>query len=240
MKIPLHPCFILHQRSYRETSLLLEVFSSEHGRVGIIAKGAKRKRAVPQGVLQPYRRLLIACSGKGELFTLTDVEADSSSVLLQSQQVMAGFYLNELVLRLLHRHESHPDLFAAYENALVRLGAGDPEQSVLRIFEKRLLQSLGYGLVLDHEVQSGQTIDADRDYYYQYDLGPLSSVPSTNNHVKISGRTLQAIQKECLEDVASLREAKYLMRRVLRSHLGDKPLASRELYQAYMANRTYK
>ena len=237
MRIPLHPCFILHQRSYRETSLLLEVFSREHGRVGLIARGAKRKRAIPQGILQPYRRLLIAWSGKGELFTLTAIEPDFPSITLRSEQIMTGFYLNELILRLLHRHESHSDLFDAYEGALTRLGVGNSEQSILRIFEKNLLQSLGYGLVLDHDVQSGSPIDISQDYYYQFDLGPLASKPSTSEHIKISGLTLQALQKDCLEDAASLREAKHLMRCILRRHLGGKPLASRELYEAYLLNR---
>jgi DNA repair protein RecO (recombination protein O) len=213
------------------------VFSRVHGRIGLIARGAKRKKAIPQGLLQPYRRLLMAWSGKGELFTLTGIESDSSSISLQSGQIMTGFYLNELILRLLHRHESHSDLFDAYEAALVQLCAGNSEQSILRIFEKNLLQSLGYGLVLDHDVQSGFPIDINQDYYYQFDLGPLTSKPKTSDHVKISGLTLQAMQNDCLEDTASLREAKHLMRCILRRHLGGKPLASRELYQAYLSNR---
>lgn len=237
MRIPLHPCYILHQRSYRETSLLLDVFSREHGRVGLIARGAKRKRAFPQGILQPYRRLLISWTGKGELFTLTGIESDSSSLMPLSGQVMAGFYLNELILRLLHRHESHSELFDVYEDSLVRLGKGLPEQPVLRIFEKRLLQALGYGLVLDHEVQSGLPIDGTREYYYQFDLGPLSLKPITPDHLRLSGRTLQALRDECLEETDSLREARHLMRNILHRHLGAKPLASRELYQAYLKNR---
>ena len=237
MRIPLNPCYILHKRNYLETSLLLDVFSRNHGRVGLVAKGAKRKRSIAPGVLQPYRRLLISWSGKGELYPLTGIDPATPAATLTSAQVMSGFYLNELILRLLHKHESHADLFDAYEESLLDLGNGCTEQHILRIFEKRLLQSLGYGLILDHEALTGRSIDRDRVYYYQFDQGPLSSKPDSPDHIKLSGHTLQALRDECLEDEISLREAKLLMRTILLRHLGGKPLASRELYKAYLRNR---
>lgn len=237
MRTPLHPCYILHQRNYRETSLLLDVFSRDHGRVGLVARGAKRKRNFPQGIIQPYRRLLISWTGKGELFTVTGMESDSSSLIPLSCQLIAGFYLNELILRLLHRHDAHAELFDAYEDSLMRLGNGYAEQPVLRIFEKRLLQALGYGLVLDHEVQSGLPIEGTREYYYQFDLGPLTSQPESREHIKLSGRTLLSLRDESLTDMDSLGEARHLMRHILRRHLGERPLASRELYKAYLENR---
>jgi len=237
MKVDLHPGFILHRRPYRETSMLLDVFSRDYGRVGLIAKGAKRKHSVVAGLLQPFQRLQIAWSGKGELMTMTAVEPDTIAYSLKNKKFIAGFYVNELIIRMLHQHEAHMDLFFAYDATLSALA--DPErneQETLRIFEKRLLKSIGYGLVLDHDVQSGCVIELDSEYYYRADQGPIQNTPATSDYIRISGQTLSAIDKECMNTEKILREAKQLMRYVLQKHLGSRPLASKKLYQSYVAN----
>ena len=237
MRVNFHPGFILHRRPYRETSLLLDVFSRDHGRIGLIAKGAKRKHSRVAGLLQPFQRLQIAWSGKGELMTLTGVDSDTTAYQLNSRKLIAGFYINELIIRMLHQHEAHPDLFSAYDTTLNALTIVDrDEQEALRIFEKSLLKSIGYGLVLDHDVQSGCVIEAGCEYYYQIEQGPTRNTPSTSDYVQISGETLSAINKECLDTKKSLREAKQLMRYMLQRYLGTKPLASKKLYQSYMTN----
>lgn len=236
MKIELTPCFILHYRPYLESSLILDVFSREHGRLHLIAKGAKREKSRFSGLLQPYQRLLMAWSGKSELMTLTDVETDFDSYELSDVRVIAGFYINELLIKLLHQHESHSELFDIYDEALLDISVSENIDMVLRIFEKELLRSLGYGLVLDRVIDDGQAIEAEKNYYYLSDTGPLANIPSTKNYVEISGKSLLALESGDLQNKLILKETKRLMRFIIQGHLGDKQLASRVLYKAYMNN----
>lgn len=234
MKVPLHPCYILHQRPYRETSLIMEVFSREHGKLSVVAKGAKRGRVNQRAIMQSNQKINMAWSIRGDMGTLTAIEANGMNFNLNGSLLIAAFYINELLMRLLHRHEPHPELFDAYDQALNGLRLRENEQNVLRIFEKRLLDSLGYGLVLDHEVVSGGPIEEDRTYYYHLESGPALEPSPDNNHVRISGSTLTALAGNRIKDDRTRDEAKKLTRQVLKGHLGDRPLASRELFRAYI------
>lgn len=233
MNVELTPCFILHSRPYLESSLILDIFSREYGRLHLIAKGAKREKSAFSGFLQPYQRLLMAWRGKSELMTLVDVEADIEPYELSDVRTIAGFYVNELLVRLLHQHESHPELFDFYDKAILDLSVAESIDAVLRIFEKGLLESLGYGLVLDHDVDDGQVVEADKKYYYLIDSGPMKQTPLTENYIEITGNCLLALEKGSLESRSELEESKRLMRFILQNHLGTKPLASRALYKAY-------
>lgn len=234
MKIDLTPCYILHQRAYRETSLILEIFSREHGRLALVAKGAKRKNNSNGNLMQANQKLNVGWSIRGEMGTLTTIETAGASAMLTGHKIIFAFYLNELLMRMLHKHESHPHLFDAYDEALRLLGEQQDEQAILRNFEKNLLSSLGYGLILDHDVISGNAIQSQRDYYYQIDCGPMINVPSSSDYITVSGRTLIELNQGKLTTRRSLQESKQLMRFTLKRHLGTKPLASRELYQAYL------
>ena len=230
MRVELHRAFVLHQRAYRETSLLLEVFSSRHGRVGLIAQGARRPRSRLRGILQPFYPLLTSWAGRGELGTLTHAEPNGPPFILMGRKLVSGFYLNEVLIRMLHRHDAHPTLFERYCEALYLLSRAEAEEPVLRVFEKRLLEELGYGLVLSHDVDSQAPIEDERDYYYQQDKGPWVTAPPFVPTVKVHGRTLIALAREHLMTSESLRESKVLMRFVLKPHLGDQPLQSRALF----------
>ncbi len=236
MNVELTPCFVLHSRSYLESSLILDIFSREYGRLHLIAKGAKREKSAFSGLLQPYQRLLMAWRGKSELMTLTDVEADIEPYELPDARTIAGFYLNELLVRLLHQHESHPELFDFYNKAIFDLSVTNHIDAVLRSFEKGLLESLGYGLVLDHDVDDGRAIEADKKYHYLIDSGPMKQTPLAGDYIEITGNSLMALEQGSLQNKTELEESKKLMRFILQSHLGSKPLASRALYRAYMAN----
>ncbi len=212
----------------------MDVFSSVHGRISLIAKGIKNKKAQKNALIQPAQGLELAWSGRGELGTLTHIEPNKKPLRFSGKNQLAVFYLNELLIRLLHQHVPHPALFAAYDQALCRLSEDEDPDYALRIFEKKLLDELGYGLVLDHDVQTGEAITPAGAYYYQIEHGPLRSPPAADEYVALSGATLLALHTEKLQAPAALREAKQLMRMSLNRHLGNKALASRELYRAYL------
>ncbi|MEW6330912.1 MAG: DNA repair protein RecO [Pseudomonadota bacterium] len=235
MRFQQQPAFVLHQREYSETSLLLEVFTANHGRIGLIAKGARRAGSRLRGVLKPFQRLLIGWSGKGELAVLTAAEMDGPGFALEGPALYCGFYMNEVLMRLLHRHDPHAGLFDAYQAALPCLRADGLNEPVLRIFEKNLLRELGYGLVLDHDIGDRTLIDAAAMYDYVLDRGPVRLAhPDLNlptEGVRIRGASLVALARESLDDSAALRDAKTLMRAALARHLGDRPLHSRKLFR---------
>lgn len=232
MKIELTPCYILHIRDYRETSLLLELFSREYGRTGLVAKGAKKNKKTSANNFNLYQKYLISWVSRHELGTLTDIEPATAMRYMMPEKLMSGFYVNEITMRLLHRHEPHPELFDAYQAAITNLINDESEYTVLRYFEKSLLQTLGYGIVLDNDVITGEAITPGKEYYYQTDFGPSQSI-SGKTGVKVSGETLLQINNESLADERCIKEAKLLMTFILQQYLGTKPLASRELYRAY-------
>jgi len=240
MRVSLTPSFILHHRPYRETSLILDVFSRDHGRISLIAKGVRRNKKKPQALFQTHRYLNISWSGRSEMGTLTEIEANGAGIELRGEAMVAAFYLNELLIRLLHKHESHPELFEAYLVALTRLNHGEPEIIALRYFEKQLLDALGYGLVLDYEVESGNPINPDEEYYYSIDRGPYTKKPDACTCVKITGKTLLALAQGKLDEHSTTSGIKQLMRLTLDGYLGEKPLASRELYRAYRTQKSRK
>jgi len=226
--------YILHQRAYRDTSLLLEVFTRDHGRLGLVARGARAPRSRIRGLLQPFQPVLLSWSGRGELGTLTGVEpaieAGGMPPRLLGATLYSGFYLNELLMRLLQRHDPHPELFVAYAEAL--RGLPQAAQRPLRLFEKQLLESLGYGLLLDHEADSGVPVLADADYVYALESGPVRSQGVNARGLQLSGRSLLSLAAEDLSDVQSLADSKRLMRAALGLYLGGRELKTREVFAA--------
>lgn len=224
-RVLLEPAYVLHRRPYRDTSLLVEAFSTGHGRIGLVARGAQRPRSPLQPVLHPFRRLLLSWSGRGDLGSLTGAEPDGRPVVLAGDALAAGFYINELLLRLLQRHDPHPELFETYAVAVTALGGGvDPWR--LRLFERDLLQAIGYALLLDSDA-AGEPIDPAARYDYRLEQGPLPA--GADAPLPIRGATLLALDAGERPDAAGEHEAKRLMRAALRLYLGDKPLASRAL-----------
>ncbi|HEY9197944.1 MAG TPA: DNA repair protein RecO [Gammaproteobacteria bacterium] len=233
----LQPGYILHQRAYRDTSLLLEVFTREHGRLGLVARGARAPRSRIRGLLQPFQPLLLSWSGKGDLGTLAGVETagepGGATPRLSGATLYSGFYLNELLIRLLQRHDPHPELFVAYDAAL--RGLCDAPQRPLRIFEKHLLETLGYGLLLDHEADSGEPVNADAEYRYALEAGPQRCTAVVAQGLKLSGRSLLSLAAEDLSDAQSLADSKRLLRAALDLYLGDRGLKTREVFAAIRA-----
>lgn len=231
MRVSLQPAFILHRRPYLNSSLLLEALSREYGRSGLVARGAMSARSRLKGLLQPFAPLLLSWSGAGELATLTAAEEAGRPAPLPADRVLAGLYANELLVRLLPRHDPQPGSFRAYETLLGELVAATGAEPPLRRFEKALLQELGYGLSLDREAVGGGPIIAEQRYRYVLDRGPLLATQAETG-VPISGRSLLALRDGIPDDPAVLKEIKRLTRAALAQQLGGRVLKTRELYRA--------
>jgi len=223
----LEPAWILHQHPYRDSSLLLEVFSREYGRVGLVARGARSARSRSQNQLQILRPLALSWNLRGELGTLTGVESRGAVGVFPGRQVLCACYLNELLLRLMTRHDPHPGIFDEYEQAVVMLGMN--EEQALRVFEKRLLESLGYGLLLEHEFDSDTPVREDGLYEYHLERGPVRCQQANDAGIFLHGSSLLALHRDELQEPQVCREVKRLMRAALALYLGARPLRTREV-----------
>ncbi len=230
MQVLLQSAFILHRRPYRNTSMLLEAFSSEYGRLGLIARGVAAPKSRLKAQLQPFIPLLLSWAGTGELATLIATEEMGLPIALLPNRVLAGLYVNELVVRLLPRLDPLPGLFVAYQTLLTELATASSEEPPLRRFEKRLLEELGYGLILDCEAVSGMPIVAEEQYRYVLDRGPLA-IHRTEMGVLISGQGLLALRDGIFADSNVLSEVKRLTRAALAAQLHGRVLKTRELYR---------
>ncbi|MGE0386895.1 MAG: DNA repair protein RecO [Gammaproteobacteria bacterium] len=229
MRVDPHPAFVLHRRAYRETSLLVEALSSLHGRVGLVARGARRARSPWRTAFEPFRPVLVAWGGRGDLGTVSSAEPQADLIVLGATALAAGFYLNELVMRLTQRHDPHPELFQRYAIAVAALASGQEVDIVLRLFEKSLLEAIGYAMTLDREAATGEAVVAEERYFYQADVGPLSLRPTAAPCMPLAGTTLLDLARERFDSTRSRREARLLLRFLLRPHLGERPIASRAL-----------
>jgi len=231
--------YVLHSRAYRNSSLLIDVLTREHGRLGMVAKGAKRGTSPMSARLQPYTRLHLEWGGQHELATLYKAETDAQAqAILSGDALFHGFYLNELLLRLLHRHDPHPQLFDDYDACLQALALARQRDVALRYFEIQLLESLGYALNLLQDVKYNEDVRPECDYHYLIEQGPVRNIGATGNDLCISGETLIALAQQNLSQESHRHQAKLLMRAVLDHYLGDRPLKSRELMQSRKLVRT--
>lgn len=234
--VQLEPAYVLHGRAYRESSLLLEVLSRAHGRVGLVARGARSGRSRWRNLLQPFRPLLLGWVQRGELGTLTAAEQVASVPLPHGDALFCGFYVNELLLRSLHRSDPHEALFESYRRLLADLAAHGPPQPLLRVFERDLLEAVGFGLQLAVEHGTGAAVEPTARYCYVAGAGPMrvsagvADGDGDRRGCPVSGDALLALQSGRIED-RHLNELKALMRSVLHYHLGDKPLVSQSLFR---------
>ena len=228
VRIVLQPAFILHSRPYRDTSFLVELLTADYGRLAIVARGVRSRRSKSYGLFTPFRPLLISCSGKGDLHTLQQIESDGLSYDLTGNVMLCGIYLNELLIRLLQRHDHHPNIYHSYQQTLFDLAdATKQTEVILRLFEKFLLKDLGYGLQLDSTVDHEEVLP-DANYLFEYGVG-LKKV-LTDNPNNFRGQSLVALQNGELVTKEEMRDAKRLLRSVFAILLGNKPLKSRELF----------
>lgn len=238
VRVDLEPAYILHPRSYRETSLLLEVFTHQHGRLGLIARGARRPKSPYRGLLNPFQPLRISWSGRGDLMTLRDAELAGSAVDLRADAVLSGFYLNELVLKFMQRSDAHPQLFALYSQSLADLGAAQNEgpgklEPVLRQFEIGMLAEAGYALNLATDATHHEPLQKDRLYEFLPEQGAVAIDPNmSGGRLCFEGEQLLAIGRNEFGEPGVARAARQLLRQVINVHLGDKGLRTRKVAAA--------
>lgn len=223
------PGFVLHTYPYKETSLIVEAFTRRYGRVSLLARGARRPRSAMRGVLLAFHPLRLGWAGSAELSNLMQAEwagplQPASRSFLSGRGLMCGFYLNELLLRLLPREDPHEALFDAYIEALARLSMQEPYAAVLRSFEKRLLAELGYAPLFDRDALSGAPIEPSSSYVYEPDRGP---VRSNRGDLLISGRTLLDLAADDYSRSETRDEARYLMRALIGQRLHGQVLHTR-------------
>lgn len=240
VKVERAPAFVLHSYDYRDTSLIVELWTAQWGRLGVVARGARRNSSPWRGVLVPFQPLLVGWSGKGDLKTLNAVDNATLYPVLAGRALATAYYLNEIILRTCMRLDPQPRLFKEYMELVQRLDGAELEPR-LRYFEKNLLQELGFIAPFDFDSE-GDPVEAGLHYCYQEEVGavPVSRARDgqvLGNGLSVSGSVLLALQRETLEP-GQFGEAKRMMKQLLTPHLGSKPLQSRKIWAALARSGT--
>ena len=230
-RIQLQPAYLLHHRPYRDTSRILELFTRDHGRITVFARGVRGGKGTTFGsALQSFHRVLVSYSNRGDAGQLTGVEFDGAMNEFPAARTLSGFYLNELILRLFERHDPHGDVFALYDATVTALKRGESDESLLlRIFEKRLLELLGYGLPLSFDCDIGEPITAERYYRFIAERGLIAFQGVSDGDNCFLGRSLLALRDEDLSDSSVRSDARRLLRAALDNYLSGRVLKSREV-----------
>jgi DNA repair protein RecO (recombination protein O) len=224
-RVALAQAYLLHHRPYRDTSRILEVWARDHGRLTLFARGVRGGQSRLASVLQPFRPLLLSWSGRGESPTLSAAEPAGPAPPMPPARSMAGFYLNELVLKLSTRHDPMPALFDDYHTAIDGLKSPAAVEPALRVFEKRLLEALGYGVNLREEALGGRPVEAGSYYHFKATLGFAPTVAEAPGAYR--GSSLLDLEAERLADARSLEDARRLLRAVLDHCLEGQELCTR-------------
>ncbi len=229
----LEPAYILHSRPWSESSLILEIFSHDAGRVGLVARGARRTKSRWQGLLQPFQPVLLSWSARSELGTLTGAERASNTEALEGIALFCGFYINELIMRLCVRNDPHPQLFSTYSKCLEQLRASNRPQPALRAFEKSLLQEIGFELQLTVDARQQIPVRSGNNYRYDPESGPIETAAGSAGK-DYPGSVLLALANDDYSDQKLMRGMRQLLQGILAHHLGGRPLASQRVLHALL------
>jgi DNA repair protein RecO (recombination protein O) len=236
-RVQLEPAYLLHHYAWRDSSRILEFMTRSLGRVSVFARAARRGGTTLPATLQPFGELLVSWTSRGEAGQLTGAERVRAPAVLAGDRLMSAFYANELLIRLLPRHDPHPELFDAYATLLDQLHDGDAQPArALRLFEKRLLDELGWGLSLESDAGSGTPLEPLRSYRYRIDGGPEVVDGVAEGTLVFSGASLLSLAREDLGDERSLADARRLLRAALDQCLDGRPLRTREVLIAMRAH----
>jgi len=223
--------FVLHQRPYRDSSQLLECLTAAHGRVGLVARGSRKSPTRQRALLQPFMPLRVSWVRRGDLGRLTLVETSGAAFGLEGLSLLAGYYANELLLRLMARGDPNAEVFSCYSRCLAQLAGQASVSRALRFYELDLLRALGYGLELHAEADTGLPLCGSSTYIFELEGGARAVSDVGADDELYAGRELISLRERELEDDAALRAAQRLLGRALRAHLGDRPLRSRLVLQ---------
>lgn len=230
MRITQQPGYVLHSRAWRETSLLLEAFTRDHGRVGLVARGVRGARSrLPRSALEPLQALHLDWSGRGELQALTAVEAAGNTPGLHGDALLSGMYVNELLVRLTARNDPHPGLFERYASLLAELAGAPSLAWRLRCFERDLLAAIGYALQMEVDADTGAPIDSACDYDYFPEHGAVAAgahSAGAYSTTRVRGSALLALARGTQPDAADLAALRRLMRALIGVHVGAGGLQS--------------
>jgi len=234
MRVQEQPAYILHHRPFRDTRQIIDVLTPDHGRLSLMSRGSRSAKSRQKSILQPFNSLILSWSGKGELPTLTSAEAQTSNAFkLSGKALLSAFYVNELLVKLLHKHDVHDGIYYLYESILNLLAESTEVEPVLRLFEKQLLEELGFGLNLTVHAGTGEDVVAGELYAYYLEHGPVdvASIHDEQYLIQLSGESLLALSENNLSSEQALKDAKRLMRSILNFYLQGKPIKSRELFR---------
>ncbi|MFO1390375.1 DNA repair protein RecO [Cellvibrio sp.] len=230
MSVELQPAYVLHTRPYRDTSMLVDFFTPDYGRITAVARGVRSRKAPKRNLLNPFTRLLISFQGKADLKLLTHFEAEGEHSTLAAKHLFSGFYLNELLVRLLPELDAHQEIYGLYEQSLRMLNMQQDLEPILRNFEFELLGELGYGIPFDVDAKTGLHISEEKYYCLDANLGFYLIDPDLPPSTTYSGRHLLAVAAGDFSNADVKKTAKHIARALLKPLLGTKPLTSRDLF----------
>jgi DNA repair protein RecO (recombination protein O) len=222
------PAWLLHHRPFRDSSQILDILSRDHGRLAVVAKGSRSAKSRLRGILRPFLPLQLSWVIRSDLGILTGAEMDGAPISLAGDGLLSGYYVNELILKLTHRHDPQPEIFAAYSRAIERLAGSNEVAACLRQFEIELLRLLGYALNLDQDVATREPLIPRQQYEYREERGPVP-VAGRAGTLVFTGAELDAIRQQRFADPAVLENAGSLLRNVIAHHLDGKELKSRKV-----------
>ncbi|HEX7062567.1 MAG TPA: DNA repair protein RecO [Woeseiaceae bacterium] len=227
MRAEHEPAWLLHHRPFQDASRILEVLTREHGRLSLVARGSRSARSRLKGVLRPFLPLRLSWVARSELGTLTGAEVRGAPIALTGDALLCGWYVNELVMHLVHRHDPQPEVFALYSATIERLRGGGAAPA-LREFELELLGLLGFGIDLERDTATGKPLEPGQAYEYRVEHGPVA-LAERQGRLVFPGAELIGVRERRFDDPAVLRAAGRLLREVIAFHLGGKELRSRKV-----------
>ncbi len=220
--------YILHRRPFRDSSQILDIFTRDHGKIAVVARGSRGAKSRLAGVLRPFLPLKVSWVAKSDLGTMTGAEAAGSPAGMVGDALLSAFYVNELLLHFLHRYDPQPEIFTLYEEVVTALVASDNVAACLRSFELKFLSLLGYAVNLDHEYGNQEKLDVERNYQFRMEQGAVA-IDRSEGPLVFKGAVLIGVAEQRFEDPEILRAANRLLREVIGFHLGGKELKSRKV-----------
>ncbi|MBT8103106.1 MAG: DNA repair protein RecO [Gammaproteobacteria bacterium] len=227
-RVQQQPAYLLHHRPFRDSSQILDIVTRDHGKIALVARGSRGSKSRLAGVLRPFLPLNVSWVARSDLGTLTGAEAAGPPVGIRGDGILSAFYVNELLLNFLHRHDPQPEIFALYREVISVLGSTSNIAVSLRSFELELLSLLGYAVNFRQESGTQRQLDPEQHYDYRMEQGPVP-VGRTEGPMVFSGAALLSVQSQEFDDPAVLRAANRLLRAIIAHHLGGKKLKSRKV-----------